>query len=706
MKKTLLLSAAILVGVSGFSQNTAKNAASLKSPKKRLTYAPKISVDPKPSANGVKVTQKNQNSTMAACHNALRISSSYNANGVGGSVTSTDQNCLSYNADLNALLWTNRGSHTWALNSTSGFLNATIINATTLALDSVITYADGGDHARYPGGSWLNPVGNKDYHNAFACAIGYVTISTGWSGSAYVAKPLWSASAMGHSAPTADSLYSAAGSAPFGNIVANVDFCGAANSDMQQVGNTVWSIGAITDAANKSGALTDKKALLSKATLDATGKLVTWSVDSSIAPVVRATPNLGNILSEPRLAFGPDGQHGYVVFLGKLDQNYGNLSDSANTPIVYQTTNGGSTWNQVMAGYDWPTMHPEILKNIGNVPFSGASGRNANFSTNQGFDLTVDANNVLHYVCLVDQPFNLNGLDSLGEYSFENEYDYINYHPIIWDFMTDGTCWKTMMVDSIISADCSSDAADSTSAHSAMGGSAVLAVGGHITVSRSVDGTKVFYGWADSDPSVTGSVYNTNPDILMKAYDVSSGMVSSTKNITGGLGTCFFPFLADMSYYDAAQSAWVVPAVYTIGDVILTSNPQITYDASSQADYYYTNCGTFSATDFATAVSINNPTAGVCALGIKANNTFEGSISNYPNPFNNSTTIAVTLSENKAVDVKIYNAIGNLVFSKKVNGNVGENTVSFDGGQLSSGVYYYTVTAGNQQATKKMIIQK
>ncbi len=46
------------------------------------------------------------------------------------------------------------------------------------------------------------------------------------------------------------------------------------------------------------------------------------------------------------------------------------------------------------------------------------------------------------------------------------------------------------------------------------------------------------------------------------------------------------------------------------------------------------------------------------------------------------------------------------MFSKKVNGNVGENNVTFDGSSLSSGVYYYTVTAGNQQATKKMIIQK
>ncbi|HXD94269.1 MAG TPA: T9SS type A sorting domain-containing protein, partial [Bacteroidia bacterium] len=244
---------------------------------------------------------------------------------------------------------------------------------------------------------------------------------------------------------------------------------------------------------------------------------------------------------------------------------------------------------------------------------------------------------------------------------------------------------------------------------SAMGGSMILEVTSHITVSRSKDGSKIFYGWADSDPNVTLQTYNINPDILMKAYDVNTGMASATINATGGLGTCFYPFLSDISYNDGTN--WVVPAVFTVGHgVPIATSPQTTYDASAQADYYFTNCGTFNPTsDFTVTPTISTATPSApCITGIAThnNNAFEGSISNYPNPFNNTTTIAVTLTENKNVDVKVYNAIGTLVFSKKVNGNVGENTVSFDGSALSSGVYYYTVTAGNQQATKKMIIQK
>jgi hypothetical protein len=711
MKKTLLLGTALVVGVAGFAQNASKKAVNPKYLQKTSIFSEgRVSVEPKPTtATGIKVAKKGHNTTLASCTNQNEITTSWNCFGVGGGGNTPEQNCLSYNKDLNVLVWTQRGSKTWALNTTSGCLQGTVINpASGAAIDSVILYKDGGtNHARYPGGAWLNPAGNTDYHKAFACASGYTTPAAGgWNGTAYTAKPMWSQSAVNHTAPTADSLWSAANSAPFGPIVASTNFCGAAQSDMQQVGNAVWSCGTYMDASvTDANGIASRKGFIAKGTI--TGNTVTWTVDStSLAPVARKTPNLGYIIDGPRLAMGPDGMHGYAVFIGRLDQDYGNKSDSAKTPIVFKTTDAGATWTQVLAGYDWVCKHPEALRNVGLL-----TGKTSNYSFNggQGSDLTVDANNVLHYVTTVSQPFHGTDIDSLGVYTYSYDFDNANHHEIIWDFMTDGTDWKTMMVDSILSANCSSSTTDTTSSHSAMGGTSILGVGAHITVSRSTDGTKVFYGWADSDPNVlgvnaTGATYNTNPDILMKAYDVN-GMVSATKNVTGGLGTCFFPFLADQSYSDGA-GGWVVPAVYTVGDVIIAPTPQVTYDASSQADYFYTNCGSFVAADYTATAPVNNALTGPCFIGIKTNNTFESSVSNYPNPFNGTTTIAVTLSENKAFNVNVYNAIGTLVYSKKVNGNVGENAVSFDGSALSAGVYYYTVTAGNQQATKKMIIQK
>jgi hypothetical protein len=714
MKKTLLLGTALMVGVAGFAQNAATKAINPKYLQKKSIFAQgKIATETQPTtAAGIKVSKKGANSTMAGCTNQMSITTSYNCFGVGGGLNTSDQNCLSYNKDLNSLVWTQRGSKTWALNTTSGFIQATIINAATLALDSVILYKDGGNnyHGRYPSGTFLNPIGNTNYHNAMVVAFGQVTDGSNWTGTAYTAKPLWSVSAMTHVAPTGDSLYAAA-PATFGYCAAS-NLSAAAASDVQALsdGKTVVSLGTIGDP---SFTATDNspvhKGLFVKSTIDATGKIVNRTIDTtSLTPNVRKGL-LGYNLDKPRMAFGPDGLHGYVVFTGRLADNYCNYSDSTMTPIVYKTTDGGTTWNQILAGYDWTVAHPEVKKNVGELT---GDTRYYTFDAAHGVDLTVDANNVLHYVSTVSSStFKTGDIDSLGIYSPVYSYDYVNHHPIIWDFMTDGTCWKTMMVDSIITALCSSSSTDTTSTHSAMGGATILGVGAHIQVSRSTDGTKVFYGWADSDPNITGTVYNTNPDILMKALDVNTNMITATKNATGGLGTCFYPFLADQSYSDGA-GGWIVPAVYTVGHIVTAQTPQVTYDASSQADYIYTNCGSFAPADFSIAAPINVNAGGgcstgtICYVGVKTNNTFASSISNYPNPFNGTTTIAVTLSENKAFNVNVYNAIGTLVYSKKVNGNVGENAVSFDGSALSSGVYYYTVTAGNQQATKKMIIQK
>jgi hypothetical protein len=720
MKKTLFLGTALALSIAGFSQSTAKKAINPKYLMGQLNYESKTLDEGKPSTTpGIKINKKGHASTMASCNSAMPLTTSYNCNGVGGGPNTSPQNCLTYNSDLNVLAWTQRGSKTWNLITTSGFIQTTLISTITgQKIDSIITYADANTthHARYPGGVLLNPITNTSgsYTNAIAIGLGVCTDNTNWIGTAYAAKPLWSVSALTHSAPTGDSLYTPSAGGKFGFN------CNALKNDAPPTYDavalpdrkTVISIGAVYSQSLAAIANADPiiKALIAKGTLDNTGKIVNWTVDSSLAPNV-FVGSLGSALQAPRIAFGPDGMHGYVIFIGRLATAYGNKSDSAMTPIVYKTTDAGATWTQVLQGYDWMCKHPEVSKNVGEL-----TGRTDNFSFDQygqGSDLTVDANNVLHYVTSVTQPFHNSGtIDSMGVYSYSYDYDNAHHHAILWDFMTDGTEWRTMMVDSVLSASCSSSTTDTTNTASAMGGAAVLGVAAHVTVSRSTDGAKVFYGWADSDPGVlgvnaTGATYNTNPDILMKALDVNTGMVSATKNVTGGLGTCFYPFLADQSYSDGA-GGWVVPAVYTVGDNIIAQTPQVTYDASSQVHYLYTDCGTFVSSDYTIPAPVYiAPTGSVCtALSIKANNTFESSVSNYPNPFNGTTTIAVTLSENKAFNVNVYNAIGTLVFSKKVNGNVGENAVSFDGSALSAGVYYYTVTAGNQQATKKMIIQK
>lgn len=80
---------------------------------------------------------------------------------------------------------------------------------------------------------------------------------------------------------------------------------------------------------------------------------------------------------------------------------------------------------------------------------------------------------------------------------------------------------------------------------------------------------------------------------------------------------------------------------------------------------------------------------------------------NYPNPFNPTTTIGFTLSTAGEIDLTIYNILGGKV-STLANGHytAGAHTVDFNGVDLPSGTYFYTLQANGQQETKKMILMK
>jgi hypothetical protein len=80
---------------------------------------------------------------------------------------------------------------------------------------------------------------------------------------------------------------------------------------------------------------------------------------------------------------------------------------------------------------------------------------------------------------------------------------------------------------------------------------------------------------------------------------------------------------------------------------------------------------------------------------------------NYPNPFNPSTKIQYSISSNQIVKLKIYDVLGKEI-TTLVNKeqSAGTYEVNFDGNNLTSGIYFYTITAGNYTDTKSMILMK
>jgi hypothetical protein len=80
---------------------------------------------------------------------------------------------------------------------------------------------------------------------------------------------------------------------------------------------------------------------------------------------------------------------------------------------------------------------------------------------------------------------------------------------------------------------------------------------------------------------------------------------------------------------------------------------------------------------------------------------------NYPNPFNPTTTIAYYLSSPDRVRVEVFNllgqTVGELIDAPQTPGHY---VIEFDASRLSSGVYFYRLTAGSQSQTRKMVLVK
>ncbi len=80
---------------------------------------------------------------------------------------------------------------------------------------------------------------------------------------------------------------------------------------------------------------------------------------------------------------------------------------------------------------------------------------------------------------------------------------------------------------------------------------------------------------------------------------------------------------------------------------------------------------------------------------------------NYPNPFNPTTTIKFSLSEPQKVKLIIYSLLGEEVrILADDYKSAGSHSVSFNAGDLASGVYIYTLITGNQSTSKKLILLK
>ncbi len=154
-----------------------------------------------------------------------------------------------------------------------------------------------------------------------------------------------------------------------------------------------------------------------------------------------------------------------------------------------------------------------------------------------------------------------------------------------------------------------------------------------------------------------------------------------------------FPIPIDLSY-DDADLLTAGLGNFPIGDLGWFPTQYAAWKAQEAAEY----------AAIQNLVDVGGPDVGVAATEHPRGFQLQ---QNYPNPFNPSTDISYTITKAGNVTLKVYNMLGQDV-ATLVNGYQAANTynVNFNASGLSSGVYFYKLSAGSNEMIKKMVLMK
>lgn len=571
----------------------------------------------------------------------------------------TESNCLTANQQLNAVLFTHRISNEFVLpGDNSGFIQSTFSTNFGSSWDSIIQTNHSTYLCRYPSGSFFNPAGNTNINNAYATAVGPITEGSGWLGNFFSYAKLDSTQITPVYAMNADS--------------------GVVNQGFARIGTTgtdamtVVTGGLYLDANGTTAAAQGYRgATLNYSRPDSAGVLV-WSIDSIVPSFNQDATGTNRTYTVTNTAWNKAGNIGYVVFNGISSAASG--SSAGYVPTVFKTTDGGATWGQLPL-FDFSTL-PAISATLTNTTGGGAP--KAWFSMDKGYDVAVDENGNLHVFSTVVSGYS-NNPDSL-----DYTYSYNVTSPVktfyMFDTYTTASGWDAVLVDSL-NTDNAKDFSPFTDDTGAQ-----FEIDARLQMSRSDDGSKLFFFWLDSAADPNEQVENGKPNIFGKGYDVTNQKWTYTKQFTFD-DQNYFLYISDITLQSGTN--YKIPATVSLpvawpndGNLI---NPM---------RHYFVSGLEFDQADF---VSVKN---------LNKDNGFEVT-NNVPNPFSQQTTFSINLTENAPVTVSIVNMLGTTVATyDKGNMTSGSHTITIDATNLASGLYFYNVKAGNNSITQKMVVKK
>lgn len=94
-----------------------------------------------------------------------------------------------------------------------------------------------------------------------------------------------------------------------------------------------------------------------------------------------------------------------------------------------------------------------------------------------------------------------------------------------------------------------------------------------------------------------------------------------------------------------------------------------------------------------------------CSVGINPLNKIFTELSIQPNPFKNQTQISFNSNDAGVYQAKLFDAVGKEVYAAELNVTVGKNVFTLKRDDLPNGVYFYNLSDGKSNLSKRVLIR-
>ena len=505
---------------------------------------------------------------------------------------------------------------------------------------------------RYPQVAIINPEGNTDPANAFAAYFGCALDQTNdsWGSYCYGVNPL---TALDPPAPTQTNVTSGGGVyrvIPDAYTVTPQGIAWYAGDNATYDGSSSHYQGSL---------------IVGRGEMDESDNIV---YEEDYIDFLDDTYKF----NDTKVAFSPDGQTGYIVSL--VDSEDDDIIYSSYHPVYLKTTDGGETWSDAI--------HIELggvngLEDIkyywGDTAILTCDAYSEGFERDEVYyymgyntSIVIDAQNNPHFTGVVMIAAEGGIYPYYGKMASFHFYSLDGGDTWTAEAIYDNKTWR---------GDIESDFPETNRPYAAI----------------TYDGHYIFFSFNDTDYQEMED--NLKPDIYVIGYDTEDKVYSGdVQNVTYLVNTAWNEaWFGSMSHYvfselDEANGMYnfEIPFVYTkFADESL--------DPAAEMTFHY-----IKGFNLQMVTGIDNIEAA------KANFTVN---QNRPNPAVNNTSIVVKSESKNPISLTVTNILGQVIHQESASNSAVVTKFDLNVSNYDSGIYFYTVTIGEQSVTKKMLVK-